>query len=704
MKRFRKKIFLFGLIVLLTSIFVKPSYAFLGLGSASDVIAQMQRAVMIVESKLRTLQTVMLVQQTINSVRTAKMMYEMGKRAYEQLRDPNEWRRLVEFTKRSLERVIDFDGNPYDSPLYRSLVSLDKSLDSYLESLIDLDEAMITIDSIDRQFAGYLGQSGPNWILKGEVWSKSVEGKAQALADAKKNIKQFQKVYNQSLDQSQNIVKEIEEINCDKKEFSLAMKANLEAKRTAEQRMNNSDNPGEKQSYYNRLSVLDMHMKEFGTLEKKIKDKESDLVLKLSSIESTVQEAKNGLEQMKQKISMLGFLELSWMKVSLSSMKSMPEKVMQIQVLTFKFLIVPVAFGLIVLAMNSFKGAQTDVHYHVFWGLISAVVFLAPWSPLSFHRIVMTIAYISDGIALQFQNMAGGPVNTMLESLVRSGATIAVNAADAPQNSGWSIQNFNPQLLVNIAAGALHHFLMNTISNALAILAIVPIFISLFLRNLLFWVCAAVAPLFIVLAPLPWARKHLIPRWGSMFYATILWGPVIYIMLTITNTMIIQMSSYSTVLGSKNILDAGQNILIAGFSAVVMTFAMLLSPVLVFGIVQGSFGALTGSVASAGIKTLSATAMAGVAGTGMGLKFSGNLMQMSGQHFNAASGFFNSRGYGGVGNKLTHYGSKMTSTGSKMFKTGVQIKSTGKEALMIYTGLSKYAKAKDKERRNLEKT
>ena len=223
--------------------------------------------------------------------------------------------------------------------------------------------------------------------------------------------------------------------------------------------------------------------------------------------------------------------------------------------------------------------------------------------------------------------------------------------------------------------------------------ATIAVFVSLLLRNLLFWVMMILSPAFIFLAPLPYARKKLIPAWGSMIYGTILWGPVIYILLMVSNLMIGKMTDIAVGVYSTSPL---MDIFINCFGSVLLVISMILAPFLVLQITQGSFGAFTASLGAISTTIAAAGGSAAIVSGSASMWSAGFLMHHGGKYLSKGGNALTQRGYPSIGNTAKYVGSKFENTGAYVTKTGKSGAAYGTRLVKQSTNLHKILPWKNK--------
>ncbi len=583
--------------VLFSLTVVTNSYALFGSGVTFDPIAKIQRLIIIAEQKLQTFKTFQLVKETINNVRTAERMYEMGKRSYERLRDPEEWKNLKRFAMRRMEMLLDPDTDPYNSSLARIIGSLDMALDSYLMSSNALQLISTKIDSLDSRTASAL-DSIPfvgRWE-KGEEWAKNFEGRAYAkrygtpediVKDAESKYKEFEK-------ESEKVKEEKRILDDDTKNLNKALIKSQDAFTQLRYEMENrSSKDGAEAGKLNAFQVRKANLEQLQVEKEELDKRKIYLTNRASLLAQNIVEKK---DQMDRTVGILGFegtLRESWVKISLSSMSELSNHLETIENIFFKLLVITLALGLLWYGINAFKGQNVEIPHDIIIGLIAAFLFLFPASPIAIHKLTRTLAIWVDGLTALFAKEAGNPLSTL--SWMLHNTMGAINEIEGEKSNMWQ------KVAGSVVHGTgplafFHSIFFGAIGFVVSLLGTVAVFGSLFLRNLLFWVLMILSPAFIFLAPLPYARKRLIPAWGAMVYGTVLWGPIIYILLMAANLMIRKMTDIAVGTYSSNpLLDVFMN----AFSGFLLVLAMIASPLMALGITMGSFGATSSAIGSA---------------------------------------------------------------------------------------------------------
>lgn len=684
-----------GLILVAITACAVPAYAFLGSPISFDPVAKAQRLILIAEQKIQTFKAIQMIQETIKNVKMAERMYEMAKRGYERLRDPEEWRALQAFAKRRMETIIDPNANPYDSSLARMIGAMDRSLDNYAASLDGVRWLSSRVDTTDSQVAGFL-DSIPlvgRWE-EGEQWAKNVESSSYArrygnpesfVRDAEAKFSSFDKQASQMKAEKTGLDQDSKKME---KALYAAQDAFVQARFDMEQQGKDGEEAAKMNAFQVRKSVLDQLHRDKEELDRQ----KADLTSRMAGLAQNILEKKDQVDRLKSVMAFKQSLDESWVKVQLSHMAGLANHLERIESICFTFLVITLAMALLWWGMGAYRGNQDILIPHdVLIGLIAAVMFVWPRSPVAVHRVTETMAVCVDAITMTFAKEAGNPLSSlswMTTNTVNALQEIETEKEGVLENIVGNVTNIPMKILAGI-----HTVFMGTISFLVSLAGTVAVYASLMVRNLMFWVLMMISPLFLCLAPLPYARKNLLPAWGGMLYGTILWGPVVYVMLMVINLMMRQMSDITVAVYSNSPMA---DVFINAFNGILMVVAMVLAPVMVFGITQGSFGAVTGAVGSVATSALTMGSAAAVTGSGIMMTAAGNTMAKGGGFLGAAGSVLNSRGYRGVGLALQQYGSNMNSGGTKLRQAGTLVNTVGINMMKHKTGLAKVLPRKEK--------
>ena len=673
--------------VLFSLLTITNSYALFGSGVTFDPIAKIQRLIIIAEQKLQTLKTFQLVRETINNVRTAERMYEMGKRGYERLKDPDEWRDLKRFAMRRMEMLLDPDTDPYNSSLARIIGSLDSALDNYLMAANTLEIISTKIDSIDSRTTNAL-DSIPfvgRWD-KGEKWAKNFEGRAYAkrYGTPQDVVKNAESKYKDFEKEAEDIKAEKKTLDDDSKKLNAALLKSQDSFAQLRFEMENrSGKDGAEAGKLNALQVRKASLEQLERAKDDLDKRKIDLTNRAGFLASNILEQKDQIDRVTGILGFEGTLRESWVKVSLSSMAELSNHLEAIENIFFQLLVVTLALGLLWHGICVYQGREVGIPHDIIVGVIGAFLFLFPASPIAIHKITRMLAIWIDGLTALFAKEAGNPVNSL--SWMLHNTMGALNQIEGDKSSmlgkvvGSIVKGTGPLALIHTAFFGAVGFLVSLAGT-------ISVFGSLLLRNLLFWVLMILSPAFIFLAPLPYARKKLLPAWGGMVYGTVLWGPVIYILLMAANLMIQKMTDIAVGTYSSNPL---MDVFVNAFSGSLLVFAMVLAPLMAIGITMGSFGAASSVMGSVSGSMVAAGSSFAVVGSGLGMRTAGGALCKSAGTLNRSGNFLTNHGFKRSGKNIKNISAKVMNAGFKVGEAGRFVSSLGANIAKRNTGLEK---------------
>ncbi len=674
---------------------VTPAFAFVGSGVTFDPIAKAQRAIMMIEQKIQTLQAIQMLRQMIANVKAANMIYEMGKKSWEQMQDKDTWQALGQFGKKRMEAI--FDPDPYEAPLWKMFKSADRVLDNYTDSITELGW-LIDNDYVQAADSWFVNTAKAGGIINPVNWQDATaqaqvsQWEARYFQDVSK---QAQKTYVQKATKTaeilrkekENLGEEQDKIKREEDEVNQAFAKIYDSKMSASFSLQSLTGAGESQAAFNRVTLTDMQLKDIERRRVEIDKRRRAFEEQLKDLLSRMETAQSNLQEVRQSFSIARFLKMAWVKLSISSLSSVSNVVEQVEVGCLKLLVITFALALLWYGIHAYRGAEAEIPHDVVLGLIAAFLFLSPISPLAFHKLTKDMAIVVDGLTATFSQNVGDPIANVTAMISLSNDAILEKKSKEGTDFSTTLGGVKMAFDRDVLASTLRESIFSAVAYLLSFAGAASVLISLMMRNLVFWVLMALGPLFIVMAPLPYARKNLLPRWGAVIYGTILWGPVIYILLTVANFMFIQFIGIDTSM---------KNAMFYAFFGLVLIVAMILSPVLVFQLAQGSFGAVTGALAAAAVSAGTAGSTATMAGSGLAMRSAGGTMTAVGGLVNSwggklaggmghqpgfrppqtfASGL--SRGMGRVGGYMQKFGTGVSTAGKGLTQAGSYVSNVG---------------------------
>jgi len=635
------------------------------------------------------LNTIRIIRETIKNVKTAERMYVMGRRGYEKLKNPQEWEALKLFAKRRMELLLNPDVNPYDSSLAKMIKSLDNAMDNYMASVDSLRWISAKVDSTDSTAASWL-DSLPfvGRLEKGEKWAGTIEGKAYArrYGSSQELINRAEAKHRDFQAKAEALKKEKSSIDQDNEKLKIALYAAQNAFTQSRFDMETkSSKDGAEQAKMNALVVRKATLELLERAKDDLEKRKTELTGRAAILAQGILENK---DQMDRAVAVLGFqgtLQESWVQVSLSSMSQLSNALESVERIFFGFLVIALALGFLWHGVNAYRGgSDSGISHEAIMGLIWAFVFLFPASPLALHKMTQFFAVWTDGLTALFAKESGNPFGTLKWMM---GNTMgALNEITGERTGVWNNVVGFASNGPSFAMAAAHSIFFGAIGFIFSLVGTVAVFGSLLLRNLLFWVLMILSPAFIFLAPLPYARKKLIPAWASMTYGTILWGPVIYIMLMVSNLMIGKMTDIAAGINSSSPLT---DVFMNAFSSTLLVFAMIAAPFMVLGITQGSFGALSASISSIATTLITTGGSFAVVSGSIGLMGAGQALGVGGRILQAGGTTLNARGFNGIGDKAKLMGSGLMNAGSKINRAGTHVGNIGATLAKRSSGIDK---------------
>ena len=669
--------------LMICCLLVPSAFAFIG--AISDPVATIQRGIIIAEEKIRTLQTVKLMMDTYNNYKTAKMMYEQAKAGYEQLSDPNTWDSLKKFAEKRFSNIVDLEGDPYNSSLYRMVSQLDEAADTYMKSLANTEAMIEKIDWMDKSVAEGLSRSGFGNFGAGEQWAGDVNNRAQAAAKMKEAIRASVKAWGAEADKMLPFVQmafdEKARLDAETKDWSRATQSAFNAKLQAENDIKNAtDETSSKGSAIKYQHASDQYanmLKEKEVLDKKKQgwiDKWGPLVNTFYSYQ----------EKLNNLTGTLGFSsvmnETFYKSIALVNMAEHNAILLEfVEAYFFRLIIISLALALLLAGIQIHKGEGIIVPHEVILGFLAAVVFISPRSPLAMHNIAETLAVSTDAITLSFAGAVANPATVITKSL-NNNLFNDVQSIVAAEDKGIVTTFLSVGL--DVVAEKIKFVIISAIGILLSLLGGLSVIVVLLLRNILFWVLMVVSPIVIFLAPLPYGRK-IIANWGRMLYGVVLMGPISLIMLIICNSAMSHASGAFTAgsfgAGPQSLVT----MLVGVFNGLIMLAAMILSPFFAISLAEGSFDGLTKGMSTVAQGAITGGALAGTAGaglvaSGMGRGMTGFGGGMSWMGTGLTGGRIGFKGAGLMSSMQKGIGSAMSSTGNTMQKGGKVMTNLGK--------------------------
>lgn len=629
----------------------------------SDPIAQVQRAMAAAEQKIQTLRMVELIRESVKNYQAVKMTYDLAKAGYERATNPKEWKALSEYGKMRLSALATETGDPSQSALFRSVIAMDQAADAYIaKSNLYMGAERIAnnswgnVSKFDNTAGQYLEVGTGQAFLtqatdaantKKMEWQMAREQIMLAEASAQQIKKETDKFKNKT----ENMVEEIVMLNrieriatedLSQAQYNLKEAKDEKAQRAAQARETK-----------NRDIIESVRRRREGitkTMEGLSKEAE-ELTIKL----------KRKLENLEIASSALGLEALATKIVVSAGLSAMGEKdvfVKRLGIATWYFLITSLALAFIWHGYKSiYRNEGSWFPHDAIIGLLVAMVFLTPGQPLFIERIAKDIAIISDTLEMTvFKDQLLKTKEGLFEPYKElwKGLTGFSNGGNATSNSqgvsgvsekmtsmGFSGQG-GAKLLGRIIMGdgvsaTMGMALLQGTAQIASYFGLVSVIVSMNMRTLAYWVLMIVSPLFIALAPLRWARKTVLPGWGTAVYAVIMWGYIAKTLLMLNNSIASDnMALLTQVTRGGDLIS----IMMGAVQGTLLAILMIVAPILSYSLAKGSFDGMTMAAGSAvgmvGAAAVRGAAVSGFAGSKMASgafdSAGGSLLRIAGQN------------------------------------------------------------------------
>lgn len=606
-----KRFFIFMLII-----FVFSNRAF----SWVDPVAQVQRAMAMAEQKLQTLKMVESIREMVKNYQAVKMTYDLAKAGYERATNPDEWKALAEYGKMRLKALATETGDPSQSALFRSVITLDQAADAYIyKSSVYMGAEKFAKDSweslseMDNKGGKYLDvATGQTLILKvgDTAQAKQLEWQMarEQMLLAESSSAEIKNETGEFKQKAENLAEERLRLNRIEgfalADLNLAQEAVKNAKDEKAMRKAEAQEAKARDildDVHRQKLVLSKTMegltKEADELSNKIKQKLANLELAFSAM---------GLEGLANKL------------VLSAGLSTMGDKDIFVKKTGFAvgvFLLTSLALTILWHGYKMIANNEAGrLPHDVVLGLIAAAVFLTPGQPLFIERIAKDIAIVSDTLEatifkdqlIKTKEGLFEPYKAMWKEITgfSGGGTLSSDPrVAAEQKKQMSTLGTKGSGFLgtawNVVMGAEVSFTM-VIFQALAqissYLGLASVIIGMNLRTLAYWVLMIVSPFLIALAPLRWARKTVLPGWGTAVYAVIMWGYIAKILLMLNNSL----AADNMALMSQ-VARGGDwtTVLMGAIQGVLLAVLMFVAPILSYSLAKGSFDGMTMAAGSA---------------------------------------------------------------------------------------------------------
>ncbi len=624
-----------NILILIAAVFFSPVKAHAMV--FTDPVASFQRKLQLAYDSLEASRTVVLLQDTWNNLQTAKMTYDLARAGYEKVTNPKEWEALAEYSKYRLKALANPTPDPYQTVLYKTVVSMDRAADAYIMNTKAYG-AMAnatggfgeSLGRADQNFGDKVTNNTPNlYALKDASDWKTLEwGTEAGLRDSDNRSRRYIAL---SLQQSQQLGARLgtirsraidlaeEMAKLQKMEFYAEQGYQLALQKTQESGLK----PEKAKAAGMRLEKAGRMKDDILTRIKRIQEEMSFLSKEGQSLTDDINENNKNLDT---NAAALGFEDKAKRLIATSSLSrgaQSESNVKMFRTTSFTILAISLSCAILWKGVRSFSSPVGDALPHeAVFGMIAAVMFLLPSSPVRIENVAKHLSILVDTVETSiFKSTMDQATSRWTKGFSDTiGAITAPGPATSNKRVKEAWENEMEKMNESSATGvwsaiktvsaigfgpALTLSFLQSVGVLMSFLGVVAVAQSFALRELAYWVLMTVAPLFIAMAPLDFARKKLLPSWGMSLYAVIMWGPITKAMLMLSNSRAGQTLDIVGNLVAGNTTSA----VLGGFyQGVLLVFLMLLSPFIAYKLAQGSFDGLVASLGAAGIGAIGATA------------------------------------------------------------------------------------------------
>lgn len=625
--------------IFLLSLFIFPGQA--NAFVFTDPTAAVQRKFQLAYDALEASRTVQLLTDTWQNLQAAKMTYELAKAGYERVTNPKEWQALAEYSKYRLKALANPTPDPYQTVLYKTVVSMDQAADAYLmntraygamaNATGGFGEAF---NRADQRIADTATKNIDVYALKDSADWKTYEWGAQAelrdldnksrryIARSLQESKQLEGRLTSVRDRGIHLAEELDKLH--KMEFYAEQGYQIALEKTQQSGLSPD-----------KAKAAGMRLEQAGRMKDdilaRIKRVQDDMDFLSKESESLTNDIKENDENLKTNAAALGLEEKAKSLIATSSLArgaKSEETVGQFRGTSFTILAISLSAALLWRGVRAFSmnGGDSLPHEAVF-GMIAAVMFLLPSSPLRMEVIAKNLAILVDTTETTlfkstmdqattrwtrgFTEVIGTittPEPKFSNERVRDVWKEKMEEMGEPTSTGiWGTVkhaisgNFGPALTLSV---------LQSVGVLVSFLGVVAVAQSFALRELAYWVLMTVAPLFIAMAPLDFARKKLLPSWGMSLYSVIMWGPITKALLMLSNS---RAAETLDIVGNMVAGNSTSAVMGGFYQGILLIFLMVLSPFIAYRLAQGSFDGLIAALGAAGIGAIGATATGAMA-------------------------------------------------------------------------------------------
>ncbi len=648
------------IILIVAVILVFPEREAFGL-AFTDVPAQAQRLALLAEEKIQSLKMVVMAKDMYNNYVTARQTYELAKAGIERSTNPGEWKALEEYSRMRLSSLAEADPNPYSSSLYRNLVALDRIADEYILNTQAYKRIQDSLRRSGQKVSGVDGKMN-DWLMTETPVGNwyGLEGNLNQQADTMAAARTF---IATAYDSGEQLGSQVDTLEAEGVKATSELEKLLRLQFYAEQgyalALERLKTQSDKSASAVRASEARLEKAKaiLEDVRNRIKDKEEyirELDGRVGSLKAEVMEHNSNLTM---SATAMGIEKIAQQSLSNAGLVRMGEKEPLIdgfQKTGWWLLVVSTMIGLLWRGTAVFRGDEAGViPKDTIASMIAAFVFLAPGSPIGVKNLAKEGAILVDAMEMSlFKNTQKDLQSQFGQSL---SLVSAVDAAALDSSKSASLMAQASAVMASASKPIMATvmqivFVLSSLIGALATIVVFSV------RTVVYWVLMAVLPLVLLLLPIPYVRNKMMPTWGTLLFAVILWGPVTKILLTFNNVLGQINESLITGFVSGNALSAS---MVYGIQGLILLILIVLSPALTFYMANSSFGPLVSGVLSGGAMAMAGLASGGAVAAGAAATGGGGLLMKVGA----------SMGSSGIGGRVQSAGRLMKSLGETVGRT-----------------------------------
>jgi len=619
-------------ILLLLPLLLLPSqgHAF----TFTDVPAQVQRQLSNAEQKIQTLRLVQLVREMQNNYQAAKMTYEMAKAGYENATDPEQWKALAEYEKMRLKDLVEGQEDPKQATLFRAVEALDQAVDSYiLSSELYMGAENLAsktgdrISDFDRQVAPTLE------LATGMTALTSIANNANAkkleLDMARQQVLLSRTLADELRADTQNFKEKAVKLA---DQYSSLEKIKIFAakdKQWAQDEMKRADTDKKRKSAQVAIDRATAYEESAQKSQERLAVLMGDYSKEAIELADRAKGRKQDLETASASLGLEGIASRIILSAGLSSMGEKDLFVKNVASGAQIILLTALALALLMHGYGMvMRNESHAVPHDVVVGLVLAFVFMSPSKNPLIVQAARQIALVTDSVE---KTIFEDELNTAAHQLFapyREVVEMVTGFGKSEKKQGVVLESKNEEKEQTSVVGAILKFggmsfmgnlLINAGAQASAYLGVIAVIISMNLRTLSYWVLMVISPLIIALAPLKWARKTVLPGWGTAIYAVLLWGFIAKTLLLMNNTLAVDNMSMVDHITREG---PSMKLFYGGMQGVLLAMFMVFSPLISYSLARGSFDGMATAVGSAGGAAsgwaISKLAAGGISGTNLG--------------------------------------------------------------------------------------